>query len=426
MLVPIMTLSGCGTTKPGAPTATSAQPTTTRAPETNKAPEMAKSSSLPGGRDSNLRVLRGASTVYNECAPDSAGSNTAAFHTNAQIFNPKTGRNVPIPVPTIPAGQRLVSGLCTVGGDADHIRVFYVVTMSTPSSGLTPESKTTTIFAFDPFTPEQPQTAPLPAGIDVAHISNLLPTDYGFILAVWSNTGQYIGFDGTTLAQTFSIPVPMMWTFANTKGILVTQNSDRTIYDARDGQVIGHVDGSNVNNPSDTYPDGFIVNTATLHDGHYDSGYFNLTDRQLKTPFPGGGDAWAQKFLALGDHSLTIRSLMDNTVIFQRVGVEYDGLHISNAYIAGNYLYIANDSDSPVIDVTTSQKVSSDWKVRPTDAVGRDWVLVKTENHASRSDASCFSTETATSRYDDNTLTCNPSEVTLRYAPGGKYDGPWF
>src|SRR5207248_845384 len=112
---------------------------------------------------------------------------------------------------------------------------------------------------------------------------------------------------------------------------------------------------------------------------------------------------------------IEVRDVRDNKLLFSRYGADVDGLHIRNLYLAGKYLYIENDSDSPVIDIATSQKVSSGWGVRPTDVINRDWLLTM-KGHISNDYASCFGVGGSYACYEQGTLV---------HAPGGNYGGPW-
>ena len=81
-------------------------------------------------------------------------------------------------------------------------------------------------------------------------------------------------------------------------------------------------------------------------------------------------------------------------------------------------LYIVNSSDSPVIDVTNSQKVSTGWKVRPLELVGRDWMVVVKAGNGTGPDSNCGAAGADSSDCD--------GKLSLVYAPNGNYPGPWF
>lgn len=365
-------------------------------------------------------VLRAPATVYSDCSTVEDGSGGESFNEQAEIFDPKTGINVPLPAPSIAAGQELVRSECIVGGDIDNIRVFYVMTVSTPSSGLDPEKLTSSIVSFDPFNPGPPTTKPLPPEIDPEKVGRLRPTRFGFFIE-GQNPGQslasqYVGIDGATLNTTFVVdgsgPVPQ--TSANESAFLIYfYGGDVRIHSAQDGRVLGEYKESNSSGP---YPNGFIVDVDETRFG-VQNAFFNTDDNQVKQPFAaGGGDMWGNTYLALEDHALEVRDAATNAVKLRREGADFDGLNIDKAYVAGDFLYLQNDSDNPVIDIETTRKVSSDWTVRPTDVVNRDWILVKETRAKSDGDASCF---------NGDELRCG-DDVSLRYAPDGRFAGPWY
>lgn len=85
---------------------------------------------------------------------------------------------------------------------------------------------------------------------------------------------------------------------------------------------------------------------------------------------------------------------------------------------SGDYLYIANQRDSPVIDIHTRQKVSSGWKVRPLDFLGPSWVLV---DHRPNTTADCYE---AFSVF--NCGASDAQQVVLQKTDNGEYPGPWY
>lgn len=420
VLLIVYTISGCANGTSNRPTSSSPSSDLHSAPPSSPAapsPSVATSSPLPAGK-----VMRAPATVYSNCDAVLDSQNKFIFNTNAQLFNPKTGRNVTMPTPTISAGQNLVHGACTVGGDVDHIRVFYVITVSTPSSGLTPASRTSSIISFDPFIAGVPQTASLPSEVDPDHV-RLFPTNYGFVIKHPGSSGSslnsdFSGFDGMTLAKNYVISesgsIPQ--SFRNSEAILTANYGGRVqIHSLRDGGLLFAADGNNAGAMAEVFPNGFSF-SANI-DGKIQRGYFDTSDGHVTTPVLPKANVWSHTILGVGEHSLEVRDLANNLILFDRQGTEFDGLHIETAYIAGNYIYLANDSDNPVIDFTTSKKVATNWKVRPTDIIARDWILAKTTTRATDSmSGSCFD--------GDGSMGCQ--DATLRYAPGGKYDGPWY
>ena len=382
--------------------------------ETSSAPPaIASTSALPRGNNRTLSP----GTVYSQCGNNFSGGDDQKFDTTGEIFNPKTGRNVALPTPEVPAGQKLTRQACVVGGDGDTIRVFYVITLSTPSSGLTPESSTTSIVSFDPFSPgAQPQRAPWPTDLDIKTFGSLTPTYYGFI----AKGSPVVGFDGNSLQPTFRSTDNFGGTnFAGFYTYGSGGQSDEVFHSAKDGSVVGENNGTGMGGGLVTYADGFIAIVG--HTWPYQYGYFDLRDNQLKTPAPSGGAMWGHILTSYGDDFIEVRDVTQNKLIFERHGNEVRGLHIKHLYFAGKYLYIDNDSDKPVIDITTSQKVSSGWAVRPTDLINKDWMLI-IKGHVTNDYGACFNTGELDSR---NSYGCY-EQGTLVHAPNGEYAGPWF
>jgi hypothetical protein len=84
----------------------------------------------------------------------------------------------------------------------------------------------------------------------------------------------------------------------------------------------------------------------------------------------------------------------------------------------GDYIYVANNTVSPVLDIHTKGEVSSGWHVRPTDYIGQSWILVDHRNTYSQKCYEGFSS-----------LNCNgdpPEQISLLRTPNGAYAGPWF
>lgn len=353
----------------------------------------------------------GPGTVFSQCNGSYNTGDDQKFDTTGEVFNPKTGHVVPLPVPTVPAGQKLVGQACTVGGDEDHIRVFYVMTLSKPSDGLTPEDQTTSIVAFDPFSSAPPQTAAWPEG---AKVDRILPTYHGFLAR--AGFDNLVGFDGGTLQPTFTSTDRLgNINFAGFFTYGTGGQGHEVFHSTKDGAVVGENTGVGMGGGAEVFPAGMIVIVG--NDFPYKYGYFDFRDNLMKTPTARSGTMWGDTLTSWGGKYIEVRDLAQNKLLFERAGDDVEGLHIKNLYFAGKYLYIENDSDSPVIDITNSQKVSSGWVVRPTDRVGRDWMLV-VKGHVTNDYTSCFGQDAGQYRcYEDGTLV---------YAPNGNYAGPWF
>lgn len=369
-----------------------------------------------------MRLPRGARTVgpgtiFTQC--NGSIRNTDKFDTTGEVFDPKTGQISPIPVPKIPPEQKLTGYGCTVGGDQDNLRVYYVVRTLTPSSGLNPESKSSSVFSFEPFGPTAPRIARLQ---DTDSSFLIIPTAYGFAL---QSNSEIAGFDQVTLQSKFVSPI-LSSCGINFFGFCSARpNGGSSLISLKDGsELAGLQPGSSV--PL-TFSDGFVVENA----GNFR--YLDLPSNKF-IDFAEAHNAkisvnvWNHVIAdwVAGDDNATkiqVRDLSDDKQIFVREGADLAGLHIHQIFLAGKYLYIANESDDPVIDITNSQKVSSGWQVRPVQMVGRDWVgVVKKSNLSELARSSpCGNLDTP----GQGTDLC-ASGFSLVHAPNGNYPGPWF
>ncbi|MBS1696422.1 MAG: hypothetical protein JST91_29925 [Actinobacteria bacterium] len=368
-------------------------------------------------------VVLGSGTVFSGCNQTLAEGDDLEF-SQGQVFVPSLGRNVRRPVPAIPAGQLVINGACTVAGDENVLRVVYVFTVRTPSSGLNPESTETRLVTYDPNQPDTPVASTVwPADSNVVDFEHIVPTQWGFMA---HGRGGIMGFDLTTLHPTWRSADTDVE--ANRQGYVTFDTRGEGVDDfewryrfhsAKDGAEVASSIGPSMPGGIDVFRDGFGVEKGKHHDGAYEYYYFDMRDTQFKGPIPTGGAFWGDTYTAYSFGQASFIAVWDmdkNEKIFSREGADVAGLNIEDLFFAGKYLYIANDSDSPVINITTGDKVSSNWQVRPTEVINRDWMLV-VKGHVTNEYFNCFHEEGVYGCYEDGTLV---------YAPNGQYDGPWF
>ncbi len=391
---------------------------------TTSAPKIPTSVDVPGAGDDDADLLRGPSTVYTGCGGSLVFGDDVKL-SRGQVFLPTTGRNVDLPLPTIPDGKLVVATQCLVAGDARNIRVVHIVSLRTPSSGLTPESTETQILAFDPTAPDAPTATGIwPVEYPLYNFESLQPTVHGFMAY---GSGGVLGFDIASMNlawQSATKPAAVNfdgYAFWSREGD--ARDSRDQLYriayhSAKDGTEIGHTVGPDLD--IETYPHGFMAMRGTKE--QWERMLFDTRTAQFQGPLPSEGQLWGNRMLryhrTLTDEDTTFIKVWDvNTgqVIFTREGADVSGLNIEDVYLAGNYLYIENDADSPVIDITTSDKVSSGWSVRPVDIVDDDWFMV-VDGPVSNGYASCF---------DGLRYICY-EDGRLVHAPDGVLAGPWF
>jgi hypothetical protein len=248
----------------------------------------------------------------------------------------------------------------------------------------------------------------------------LMPTPYGFIA---HGRGGIAGFDLNTLNVAWRNDDTPGSDEVNFEGYVVwtskapdlgTNEYKMTFKSAKDGSEVGTFNGPGNITWS---PRGFFAQRGTY--AQWERVYFDLRSAQAKGPLPSDGQFWGNTYMAYNrgneDPFIRVWDLDTMQVTFERRGQDVLGLNIENVYLAGKYLYIANDADSPVIDLTTAEKVSSGWKTRPIEFIDDDWVMV-IDGHVTNDYATCF---------DQTTYYCY-EDATLAHAPGGNFPGPWF
>lgn len=367
------------------------------------------------------RKRLGPTTIYTGCT-DEVTSGAEVEFTEGEVFDPESGRTMPIPKPTVPPGQQLTAQGCTVGG-SDEIRVYWIYYLRTPSSGLDPERTVGMVAAFDPFTVGAPAVeTELPA--DFVDVDRILPTDFGFM----AGDGYTLhGFDPTRLNPTWRRDADRSCacSFTTNFRTITTIDSgfDRrstpsgqhryVFYETKDGTEVGGY----VTSLDGTYPRGFTVYSTAEFPYVYD--YFDGVTNTMSGPVAKTGLFWGNLRLSWGDEHIEVWDKSENKMVFSRYGDEVSGLNAEDIYLAGNYLYIRNDSDSPVIDITSSQKVSSGWKVRPTDRISDEWTLI-VEGDVGPDHAACFPGQENLC-YEDS-----EQQRKLIRSENGEYPGPWY
>jgi len=408
-------------------TVTASSSASTTATPTTAVSVAPTSSPLPlqlGSDGASGDVDLGSGTVFSGCNRRLAHGDDIQFNP-VRVFVPALGRNVSRAALTVPAGKTAINGACTVVGDENALRIVYIFTIRTPSSGLNPESSETQLVSYDPNKPDKPAaTAGWPADSNVADFENIVPTPWGFMA---HGKGGIMGFDLNTLQRIWQSADENIYanqhgyvTFDSRRdGVDVNVNEWRyRFHSAKDGAEVANSIGPSMSGGIDVFRDGFGVEKGRRKNGEYAYYYFDMRDAQFKGPVPTGGSFWGNTYTAYNTRSnpfIEIWDMDQNKKIFSREGADVAGLNIEELFFAGKYLYISNDSDSPVIDITTGQKVSSGWQVRPTDVIAQDWLLVL-EGKDSNHHFSCF---------QDGAYVCY-EDGTLVHAPNGRYDGPWF
>ncbi|MDN4521256.1 hypothetical protein JN086_07310 [Mycolicibacterium austroafricanum] len=388
---------------------------------TEAAPSIPAVVRTPAEKGSDRSLKRGPATLYSGCGSSIDFGEDFEFEPG-EVFLPVVGRNVPRPGPSVPAGVELVGGQCLVAGDEQNIRIIYVLVLRTPSSGLNPESVRTKIVSYDPAEPGKPvATADWPVDIDPGTFEDLMPTRYGFMAR---SSGGIVGFDLNTLALAWRVNSAPERADMNYEGFMVSSKggpdigpfeSVRHFHSAKDGAEITSFAG-----PSgfETFPHGFLATKGTHKD--WQRMYLDMRTGAITGPFPEEGQIWGNKYMdydiwSVEQAYIKVWNLETSQEIISRTGQDVVGLNIEDIYLAGDYLYIENDDDSPVIDINTLDQVSTGWSTRPVDVVGSDWLYV-IDGPVTNGYARCFEVMRNIC-YETGKLV---------HAPGGNFPGPWF
>lgn len=412
--------AGCASTtgeRVGTAAPTTAAPTPPSSPQ--PVPAAPTSVSLPASGD----LYRTANTVYTGCVGKSSAGTGFDTTTQPQIFDPASGKFVAMPHPVLADGEELVSTRCVVWTDSDRPEPIYLTTTRLPSSGLAPEKVSHTLESFD-LNGRSIRKADWPSDENLDDYPHIEETSAGFVLI---NISKVIGFDGKTLAKTFASTTGSS-DFSRTAFVRQAsvpadhpgEDTRLTFYSTSDGTEIGKFQAPFAYVDMVTN-DGYVVHRADYPKNQPPSFpvfYFDTHAHELSGPIAPQASHF-QKFgnriLAYDKANLTIYDTQTKQSVLHRSGADVTGLNIANAYLAGNYLYIDNLDDSPVVDITTGRKVGSGWKLRPTDEIGDGWTLVVT-GKISNNYPTCF---------DNGTYRCSQRGVLVRNIES-RYPGPWF
>ncbi|WP_301123526.1 hypothetical protein [Mycolicibacterium fortuitum] len=455
-------LCACSSPKEPSPQSVPASSATTSPPRLTRA-------MLPTGQD----IYRNAATVYSGCIPDVEEGK--AFGAG-QIFDTRTGDNRALPTPTLAAGDELLNYACTVVTAPDGTqRVVHLVKTRTPSHGLTPETEQGSIVGLDAARRQTPMTRPLPMNIE--DLSAIYPAHNGFIAEhTWANGTDLVAwFDANTLelkrqvkvaegfapqsdtqpidtipynydgyATVYSVRIPCADCLQPDPGF--TQRDDLHIFDGPSGEEIGsfpnlgavvpvdhgflleHRDRKVVA-PEDAAPGVFYFDMRTKEMSGPIAPYLwtNGSARWLSNPAFGNAFVWGEEILLIGPDEdkgvyLKVWNRKDKKEVFSLAGPQLAGLKISGVGMGAGFLFLENDSDSPVIDLQTGQPVSSGWKLHPVAKLPDGWVVIKPSKQGDREGQFCISAYARGCPIGFS----YPAGAYLARGADGDYTGPWF
>ncbi|MEE6163808.1 MULTISPECIES: hypothetical protein [unclassified Mycolicibacterium] len=382
-------IAGCGSS--AAPTAQKSAPTEQSTEATTSAkPQKASYARWPNGN-----VHRNLATIFSGCAGDATYERK--LDPDAEIFQTSSGQYVHLPQPTVAPGDELLDYACTVANTKDGgQRAIHYVYTRTPSHGLTPESKQAKLYSFDLAKPNAPVVKDFP--LDPEQRWNFRPGMDAF--SVSQNGSHVVFFDANTLEVRTQLDV-QPFAQQSIAGI----NYDGYALDDKNTFHLIRSDGSEAGSVPDvndyiTTPRGFLLDVGPNRDVHY----FDMTKGALSdvvapylmvnsflhsrdqanyhdNPDYMSQDIYGDNMLLTGSDTkkgdfITVINLAEGKPVFTLGQDKLAGLNIEGSHIAGKYLYLQNNSDSPVVDFTTGQVAHNGWSQVPLIQLADGWAIV--------------------------------------------------
>lgn len=366
------------------------------------------------------RAFRGPSSIYTDClTTPNSGS------THGKVFDPATGQLYTIPTPSPPPGGEIIDWGCTAATTPDNrLTIIYVVTAKIKSEGLNPESEQTNLVSVDATNGNEVLRKPI-ALPEISGHYDLRPTVGGFFLVSRYMSDSITAirpFDAATLEPTAPEARPNDGDlYVNFDSWVSNVNGDAHVYSVKDGKEQAVFPSNDAIVPVDH---GFIFQRSPKSTEPQGVFYFNTETGTLTGPIaPPGMDEASGRLIA--DTASYEDKSYGSTVVLTKHGTDgylivYDGkadkellrvtgeqlagLNIDDVQVGGDYLYLSNKSDNPVIDLRSGKKVSTGWEVRAVAPFPNGWVLIRPGGPGAQ----------------DN------SDPYLATGAAGPYSGPWY
>jgi hypothetical protein len=422
-----LTVSGCGSqpssqqsSASGSSSSTAAASSPSKSPTKPPAPKTLTVKDLGG-------TVRALGTVFTPC-------NSRNEFSKPTVFDPATGELVTAPAPpAVPDGTELVGYRCTLTGAPQDLKVFYIWQYHTPAKGLTSEKYTMMAGVAGIHDESVNQVAEL-TGLPGIPDKNVYPTIGGPVLAWGYNSTDEIGtvaIDPATLTVKWTSPSEI----SNVDDTTVAFRGDNEkiiIRDVASGAdtVLDNVQMANFNSDAIQLDSGYLLKewheNGSGADLSEDFGYYSTVSHQfypdiLVDNIPNAlANVNDGRLFLKGSKYLKMINIATGAVEFDLNEEEVHTLGSNSWQYShfGNYVYVRNDTDSPVLDITTKQEAHAGWRVRPSDLIGKSWILV---DHRDTASEVCYE--------GFDTLRCgqnDPEKITLQRIDNGVYPGAWF
>lgn len=436
----VLVVAGCGADERATPADVATETVKSTAPTRSPVSASAESTVAQVSVDKESRY---SSSLVIDCPQhvDSESDQQSAEIPSPSLFDWRTGQFVKVARPEIPAKAQLVQVGCLPSGTLDNPTVTYRLSLRTPAEGLSPEKYETRIETYSTDTSAEPVTATLDLPTDQAtKYSMMVPTGGNLLVAARDGKDfSLIRPNGDRVAT-----YPTEWNAVryvdSNVFIIATEKvgSDpfATMYDGATGQRLTFDQGvttlTSRSSIKSISADGF----SYYLDDYPTYTYFYVDTKTKKSHKLGSWQAggvpdvavWGKYAYAAGG-GLSVTDLDTGKTLISRTKEEWDGLGVKHWYAAGPYLYLENEDDSPVIDVTTGKTVSRGWSRRPTNILGDEWTLVL-PSPVTNDYVQCYMNRYTTPSvmwgfYSlDDAYGCYETGK-LVHTPDG-YQGPWF
>jgi hypothetical protein len=429
--VACLVLASCSETV-SAPPLTPTAPTSASKTSTRAAPGPAP---ITGPLEKDWKSYGG--TAYFGCPQTFSAGKSALEDIRPKIFDPKTGQYVAPAIPAVPAGENLTGALCALTGNADDMKVVYVVTTAKPAQPPAPEISTATAYSYGWTTGQQvavKELRPPSPGLKLAAARewSLASTASG---VAWVNAftdghaaaspPRTVVLSGADLSTIWDDPQPaQVWQDVlafqrnteppKTSGTELRRPSGEAIYQDNDVQS---VDAELTDGPDKlvklTHRDPH--NSPAVSTMFYDLNAKSLIRIGDSDRIAGGGLTAALsdgKLFVDGHNSdnpsfgFGVWNLRSQQWDLLKNRDDANKLSISKLAFFEDHLYIAGGGTFSVIALPRTDPVASSWSIRPFERIS-GWTLVCRGETAPSSNGEC-------------------KEIVMVQDQDGHYPGPWF
>ena len=359
-------------------------------------------------------------TVYTPCP------NSGREFAVPRVLDLSDGKFVtPVAPTSVPSGSELLNFMCSLAGTPEDLEVLYVWSYKTPAAGLSPETFTIMAAATGIHDTTPLQSVDLSSQIPyLGSDAELLPTRGATVLDAGYGC-EVCTFAISTTGPKMLWSTPQLMESHDDVSVAFKNGNSVVIRGAETGQDITvdnvRLSGSGVNNA--VLESGYLlVEQGGLGDWIY--GYYSTVANKLysgtwvgdppQVKITDGRALFSQK------NGLRIINISTGAIEFELNSNEMNTLDSYQFTVFGKYLYVINKNDSPVLDINTKQRVSTGWKVRPSEWLNDSWLIVDKRNTGT---GTCYQSFVP---FDCKGFGNSLEDFTLSKINSDRYTGPYF